>query len=190
MAPPSPKQTRDVPARSGTDDRLSSTGRLGIAAPTRTETEKGELTVLYRRYGRRVYGRALGMLRDAEEARDVMQDTFLAFLHSERTLRGKAAPFTVLYQIATHKAVDRLRHRARWADMSGSPGGVNETGAECRLEGATADEGDMARVDALNHLTVLTLNASSQSLTAGGGRAPLLCGDPPPSAGARGTPAQ
>ena len=168
MPPVFPDQTCDVLALSGTNNHSSSAGRLVTETHTwtETETENAKLTVLYRRYGRRVYGRAFGMLRDTEEARDVMQDTFLAFLHSKRILHGKTAPFTVLYQIATHKAVDRLRRRARWPNMSISPGCVNKTETECWLELATAYDGDAARVEALNHLTELTLNAPSQTLTA------------------------
>jgi RNA polymerase sigma-70 factor (ECF subfamily) len=157
------KQARDVLPLSGADNYSTSIERHGSATHARTQIEidKDKLTVLYHRYSRRIYRRAFRMLRNSEDARDVMQDTFLAFFHSQRALRGEAAPFTVLYQIATHKAVDRLRCRARWSATSDSQGSLNEEGDERRLGLAAAHWGDMARVDALNHLTALTLNEPS-----------------------------
>jgi RNA polymerase sigma-70 factor (ECF subfamily) len=163
------RQARDMLPLNGTNNHSVSTAHHDPMTHARARKRKEEieiekkLTVLYRRYSHRVYRRALKLLRDTEDARDVMQDTFLAFFHSEKAWRGEAAPFTLLYQIATHKAMDRLRRRARWFGTLDSQGFMNEAGVEHRLGLATVHGGDMVRVDALNHLTVLTLHESSRA---------------------------
>jgi RNA polymerase sigma factor (sigma-70 family) len=125
-----------------------------------------QLDALYRRFGPAIHRRARSMLRDEQEALDVTQDTFLAYMRSEASLRGQASPFTVLYQIATHKAVDRLRRSSRWSGVMGSFD-VPEDDAPARpAEGASTHEGGMARVEALRDLSLLTDGERPQALTA------------------------
>jgi len=70
-----------------------------------------------------------------------------AYMRSEASLRGRASPFTVLYQIATHKAVDRLRRSSRWSGVLGSLD-LPEGDVPARpAEWASAHEGGMARVE-------------------------------------------
>lgn len=123
-----------------------------------------ELAELYRRFGPSLHRRALSLLRDPEEAVDVTQDTFLDFMRVRGTLRGKASPFTVLYQMVTYKAVDRLRRRSRW---TGSLELKEEDveAAEQRLEAATAHEGGLERVEVAQDLALLTEGESPEVLT-------------------------
>jgi len=124
------------------------------------------LDALYRRFGPAINRRARAMLRDDEEAFDVTQDTFLAYMRSEHSLRREASPFTVLYQIATHKAVDRLRRNSRWSGVLGSFD-ISEDEAPARSgEGTGSHEGGMARVEALRDLSLLTDGEPTQTLTA------------------------
>jgi len=124
------------------------------------------LTELYRRFGPAVHRRALFLLGDKDEARDVTQDTFLAYMRGEANLRGAAAPFTVLYQIATHKAVDRLRRRSRWNGRLGSLDVEEDEDSARRAEAASAHTGGLERVEALQDLALLTQGESPQALTA------------------------
>jgi RNA polymerase sigma-70 factor (ECF subfamily) len=106
------------------------------------------------------------MLRDDQEALDVTQDTFLAYMHGEPSLRGKASPFTVLYQIATYKAVDRLRRNARWSGLIGSLDVPEDDGPARPAEWANAHEGGMARVEAMRDLALLTAGEKPEALAA------------------------
>jgi RNA polymerase sigma-70 factor (ECF subfamily) len=111
---------------------------------------------LYRRFGPAINRRARAVLRDDQEAFDVTQDTFLAYMRGEASLRGEASHFTVLYQIATHKAVDRLRRNSRWSGVLGSLD-IPEDGAPAHpAEWASSHEGGMERVEALRDLALLT----------------------------------
>ncbi|MGC4113721.1 MAG: sigma-70 family RNA polymerase sigma factor [Myxococcales bacterium] len=121
---------------------------------------------LYRRYGPAVNRRLRSMLGDEQEALDLTQEVFLAFLDARKRLRGEAAPFTVLYQIATHKAVDSLRRRARW---SGALGRIDYQ--EDADEQATSPDVDDAassprRVEAALDLALLTRDEPPEVLTA------------------------
>lgn len=124
------------------------------------------LDELYRRFGPAVNRRARAMLRDEEEALDVTQDTFLAYMRGEASLRGEASVFTVLYQIATYKAVDRLRRNARWSGALGRLEVAEDEGAPPPGEAAAAHEGGLGRVEALRDLAILTDGESPRALTA------------------------
>lgn len=86
----------------------------------------------------------------------MLQDVFLAFLTSPGLLRGEASAFTVLYQMATHKAVDRFRRRARRGAHLGSLGPLEEDGA-CR--------GGIGRIEAARDLQQLALAQPPRALT-------------------------
>ena len=106
------------------------------------------------------------MLRNEDEALDVTQDTFLAYMRGKSTLRGEASAFTVLYQIATFKAVDRLRRNSRWSGVLG-PLEIKEDTEPARPGAwASTHEGGLARVEALRDLVLLTDGESQEALTA------------------------
>ncbi len=53
------------------------------------------------------------LVRDASEAEDLAQETFLRAHRQRAALRDQAALESWLYHIATHVSIDRLRQRAR-----------------------------------------------------------------------------
>lgn len=54
-----------------------------------------------------------GLVRDANEAEDLTQETFLRAYGRQGELRDPAAALAWLYSIATHACLDRLRQRSR-----------------------------------------------------------------------------
>ena len=128
--------------------------------PTVTQAD---LEGLYRRFGPAIYRRALGLLGDTTEAHDVLQETFIAYMKSADRLRGVAQPFTVLYQISTYQALDRLRRKARWRHVLPTMPDTDE--AESVPEVATAANG-VAQVEAAQDLALLTRGEDEQTLTA------------------------
>lgn len=125
-----------------------------------------QLADLYRDYGPSLYRRARSLTRDAEEATDITHDAFLSFMKMRASLRGEASPFTLLYQIVTHRAVDRLRRHARWTGSMALPEDEEPETTERRLNIATTSEGGMARVEAAQDLALLTQGEDPQVLTA------------------------
>jgi RNA polymerase sigma-70 factor (ECF subfamily) len=73
------------------------------------------LTELYTKYGARVYGRCLSLLRDREEARDAMHDVFIKVHKNLDGFRGDASPLTWMTRIATNHCLNVIRaKRAPW----------------------------------------------------------------------------
>ena len=61
------------------------------------------------RYEQRVFSLALRMLRQAQDAEDVTQQTFLSVLENLGGFRGEASFATWLFRIATHAALKVIR---------------------------------------------------------------------------------
>jgi RNA polymerase sigma-70 factor, ECF subfamily len=81
--------------------------RVAQADPRAFET-------LYERYSGRAYAIAMGMLRDAVRAQEVIQDVFLAIWRGAREFdpaRGSAR--TWILSVAHHKSVDAVRRSRR-----------------------------------------------------------------------------
>jgi len=72
----------------------------------------------YRRYFPIIVRKSGRMLRDASEAQDLAQETFLRLWRSRLDLRDAAATIAWLYQTCTRLALDRLRSRVRPAEGS------------------------------------------------------------------------
>ena len=65
---------------------------------------------LVRRFSTDIYGLLVRLTEDAEEARDLTQETFLSVVRSVKSFRGDASLKTWLYRIAINQA----RNRQRW----------------------------------------------------------------------------
>lgn len=69
--------------------------------------------VLFQRYSDRVYGIALGMVRNDAEAQDIVQETFLAAFRKLHTFRQESPFRGWLFRIATNASLMKLRTRRR-----------------------------------------------------------------------------
>jgi len=67
--------------------------------------------VLVRRYQKRIYRLAAHLLRDAAEAEDVTQDTFVRAYGALDRFDGRSAPFTWFYRIAVNLSLNAIRSR-------------------------------------------------------------------------------
>lgn len=128
--------------------------------------EVPDLAALYTRYSAAIHRRARFLLKDSEEALDVTQETFIAFMHDAVGGYTAASPFTVLYQIATYKAVDRLRSRSRWSGTLSLLDRLDTGNFADVQESVASSEGGLARVEALQDLAILTHGEKPQALTA------------------------
>lgn len=72
----------------------------------------------------RVYGYVLHIVRNAAEAEDLTQETFLRAYRRRKSLRDPLAARGWLYRIATHVALDRLRQRKHEAVGNDSDEGI------------------------------------------------------------------
>ena len=68
---------------------------------------------LVERYQGRIYALIYGMMRNREDARDIVQEAFVKAYRNIRTYRREASFHTWLYRIAMNLAIDHLRSRTR-----------------------------------------------------------------------------
>lgn len=73
----------------------------------------GAFSELVHRYTPKVYSIGLGMLRNEQDARDVVQETFLNVHRRLDSFRGDAALSSWIGRIATNNALMKLRRRRR-----------------------------------------------------------------------------
>ncbi len=119
---------------------------------------------LFERYNRRAYALALGMLRQPDDALDVVQDAFIkAHKHLDR-FEGTSSFYTWLYRIVMNLAIDQLRKRKRVVELDEE----SDEGLLPQLLGgnpgrALMDKEIRARIDAAlaalsdNHRAVLVM---------------------------------
>jgi RNA polymerase sigma-70 factor (ECF subfamily) len=84
---------------------------------------------LFERYHRQILAVAVGMTGNAEDARDVAQETFLRAHRNLRSFLGDSSFYTWLYRIAVNVAIDHRRRRARRAEVGATdatPGPADE----------------------------------------------------------------
>jgi RNA polymerase sigma-70 factor (ECF subfamily) len=75
--------------------------------------DRGAFGVLIQRYQRRVYQLALGIVRNHEEALDIVQDTFIKVHEHLANFKGDSAFFTWTYRIASNLSIDSVRRTRR-----------------------------------------------------------------------------
>lgn len=137
---------------------------LGGRTWSRVGATSDELTELYRKYAPAVFRRARSLLAgDEHEANDIVQEVFLSYVKNQSRLRGEAAPFTILYQMATYQAVDRLRRAARWSGKVTSLSVDEDTDGPALQVPSSAD--GAARLEAARDLALLTEGEDEQTLT-------------------------
>ncbi len=73
--------------------------------------DKVALSKLVHKYSERVYNLALRILRNREDAEDVLQETFLTVIEKINTFDGRSSFFTWIYRIATNASLMRLRKK-------------------------------------------------------------------------------
>ncbi len=71
------------------------------------------MTEVYEKHRRRAVAIARRILRDADEAEDVVQDVFARLLHAGVRFDGKAAYTTWLHRILINSSINSLRARKR-----------------------------------------------------------------------------
>lgn len=83
---------------------------------------------LFERYSRRAYSLAFGVVRNPDDALDVVQDAFIkAHRHLDK-FEGQASFYTWLYRIVMNLAIDHLRKNRRQKTVDFSEAAMDEGG--------------------------------------------------------------
>lgn len=71
------------------------------------------LKEIFNRYHQKVYRIAYGVVRQREEALDIVQEVFIKLFRSIRQFKGKSQFYTYLYRMAMNTAIDHSRKMKR-----------------------------------------------------------------------------
>ena len=134
--------------------------------------DRDAFRTLFERYHRRAYALALGVVRHADDALDVVQDAFIkAHKHLDK-FEGNSSFYTWLYRIVMNLAIDHLRKHRRTSpveldEQALAAGGADEAFLPRLLGGnpgrALLDKEIRARIDQAlaelsdNHRAVLVM---------------------------------
>ncbi len=100
---------------------------------------------LVERHQRRAFAIALGLVRDENDAKELVQEAFLRVYRSLNAFQGGSSFFTWLYRIVTNLAIDLMR----------KPGRKEAELSEHRVEDESADLPLVARIDGADPLDVI-----------------------------------
>jgi len=76
---------------------------------------------LVERYQRKVAALALGMLRNREDALDIVQDTFTKAYQSLDKFKGDSSFYTWIYRIGVNLCIDHQRRESRYVQVAPDP---------------------------------------------------------------------
>ncbi len=81
--------------------------------------DQGALKEIFDQYHQKVYRIAYGVLRQREDALDVVQEVFIKLYRSVKDFKGKSAFYTYLYRLAMNTAIDHSRRskKASWVSL-------------------------------------------------------------------------
>src|SRR5918912_2660756 len=126
--PPRSRTSSDAAATSRTEAGLSRSADIDrYLIRLMASGDEGALGALYDRWVTLVHSLVLRLLADADEAEDVVEETFWqAWRQAERYEQERAAVYTWLTTIAGSRALDRLRARRRRQEEAWSQLGFSD----------------------------------------------------------------
>lgn len=73
--------------------------------------DKAALSKIVNKYSGRIYNLALRILRNKEDAEDILQETFITVVEKLHTFDGRSGLFTWIYRIAANASLMKLRKK-------------------------------------------------------------------------------
>jgi len=148
-------EAKERSARPAPDERAGATESAGDAEAARDaelveRLRKGDSRAfddLFRRHREAAYGIAYRLLGNADDALDVVQESFIHVLRGIGSFRGQSSFRTWLFRIVTHAALDWRRCRAVRSSASLDAEPSPEPAATCAVSsaGRSACEGERRR---------------------------------------------
>jgi RNA polymerase sigma-70 factor, ECF subfamily len=96
---------------------------------------------LFERYHRRAYGLALGVVKNPDDALDVVQDAFIKAHRHLGKFEGTSSFYTWLYRIVMNLAIDHLRRGRRIKNVD-----WEDAGDQKQAEAAAGDDGLLPKI--------------------------------------------
>jgi RNA polymerase sigma-70 factor (ECF subfamily) len=148
--PPSlpPVNNRAVSASNSKQARIKEAEEDRVLISKAQQGDMAAFRQLVERHQRRAFAIALALVRDENDARELVQDAFLRVYKSLATFQGSSSFFTWLYRIITNLSIDLIR----------KPGRQLGELDDARLEAEDARESDfplLSRIDGADPIDVV-----------------------------------
>lgn len=130
-------------ASSPVSDETSDAAQVQLAAQA-ADGDSDALTQLYEAHKDRVFAVAYRVLRDAAEAADILQDTFIVLLEGRRGRPPQTSVRGWLVRVASNLAIDRYRQRRVRSAKPGDRPAEFERSAPERAPDAAAMGGELS----------------------------------------------
>ena len=88
-------------------------GQVGYLVKQTKKGDQAAFTELVELYSERIYNLGLRILKNPDDAADILQETFIAVYEKIHSFDGRSNFFTWLYRIATNFALMKLRKEKR-----------------------------------------------------------------------------
>jgi RNA polymerase sigma-70 factor (ECF subfamily) len=115
--------------------------------------------ILIRRYNQRLFRVTRAVTKDASEAEDVMQQTYVAAYSHLGQFAGRARFSTWLTKIAVHEALARVRRRGREASLDADADGWQEGAAMHVLQSEGPSPEEQAQAEQTRQLLESAIDA-------------------------------
>ena len=111
--PPAPVNTSPPPASNNKQERAREAEEDRALIAQAQAGDMGAFRRLVERHQRRAFAVALALVRDENDARELVQDAFLRVFKSLSSFQGGSSFFTWLYRIITNLSIDLIRKPGR-----------------------------------------------------------------------------
>jgi RNA polymerase sigma-70 factor (ECF subfamily) len=148
--PPRPKSLNSpAPAASNTKEVRAKEAQEDRALVERVQAgDKEAFRTLVERHQRRAFSIAMSLVRDENDARELVQDAFLRVYKNIGTFQGQSSFFTWLYRIITNLSIDLIRKPGRQvAELDESRRGGHLAAVVDSEEGSTKEFPFLSRID-------------------------------------------
>ncbi|TFG94904.1 MAG: sigma-70 family RNA polymerase sigma factor [Calditrichales bacterium] len=115
--------------------------------------DKTALAELISKYSERIYNLSLRILRNKEDAEDILQETFLTVIKKLDTFDGRSSFFTWVYRIATNASLMKLRKKKlNFVELPDNPDFVNRNVEEMFVDWSQNPSMDIQNEEIRNDL--------------------------------------
>jgi len=111
--PPAPLNTREIPASNTKAQRAKEAEEDRELIAQAQQGDRVAFRKLVERHQRRAFSIAFALVRDENDARELVQDAFLRVYKGLQSFQGGSSFFTWLYRIITNLSIDLIRKPGR-----------------------------------------------------------------------------
>jgi RNA polymerase sigma-70 factor, ECF subfamily len=142
MPPKKPPVNTPAPAASNSKEVRAKEAQEDRALVERVQAgDKEAFRMLVERHQRRGFSIAMSLVRDENDAREIVQDAFLRVYKNIGSFQGQSSFFTWLYRIITNLSIDLIRKPGRQVAE------LDEARAQNSEEGGSKDFPFLSRID-------------------------------------------